>query len=104
MMSSSEQIVRTAAHIRNHWDPAVFTPAVGDPVSLKVHPGTEIDFQPGGLEAQAAGSAKTIEYFLSDIGREANEGEFFTMDADGTVYTVADVEANDGIFVTVNVI
>lgn len=105
MMTASEQIARTAGHIRNHWDPALFTPAAGDPVPVKVHVSKETDFQPRGLEAQTWAPKPTLEYLLSDIGREVDDGETFTMDADGTVYTVVngdDLE-NDGVFVKVNV-
>ncbi len=102
-MTASEQIARTAAHVVAYWDDAVFTPAVGDPVPLKVNRSTATDFQPGGLEAQVWGSETTIEYLLSDVGREADEGETFTMDADGAVYTVKDVMDNDGWFVKVSV-
>jgi len=80
---------------------AVFTPAVGDPVSLNVDVSTGTDFQPGGLDVQAWGTETTLEYLLSDIGREVNKGETFTVG--GTVYTVQDVERNDGLFVMVNV-
>jgi len=80
---------------------ATFTPAVGDAISLRVDVAIETDFQPGGLEAQAWGSETTIEYLLSDIGREANRDETFTVN--GVTYTVKDVAENDRVFVKVNV-
>jgi len=80
---------------------ATFTPEVGDAVSLRVAVAIEAAFQPGGLEAQAWGSETTIEYLLSDIGREANRDETFTVN--GVTYTVKDVAENDGVFVKVNV-
>ena len=80
---------------------ATFTPAVGDAVSLNVALNLVTELQPGGLEAQAWGSETTIEYLLSDIGREADRDETFVVA--GTTYTVQDVDKNDGIFVTVNV-
>ena len=99
MLTASEQIARTAAHIVAYWDPAVFTPAAGDPVPLKVNVEKGVDLQPGSLDAQAWGTATTLEYLFSDIGREADKGEYFTMDADGTVYTVQAVEENKDGFV-----
>jgi hypothetical protein len=99
MLTASEQIARTAAHIVARWDPAVFTPAVGDPVPLKVNVEQGTELQPGGLEAQAWGTATTVEYLLSDIGRETDKDEFFTMDAGGAVYTVQAIEENKDGFV-----
>ena len=82
---------------------AVFTPAAGDPVWIRVDLVAGEKYQPGGLESQTWGSETTIEYVLSALGREANPGETFTMDADGAVYTVSDVLENDGWFVKVAV-
>ena len=103
MLTMSRQLARTAAHIAARWDPALFTPAMGDPVPCKVNLDLDAEMQPGGLEVQTWGTGATIEYLFSALGREANEGETFTVDADGTVYTVQDVDKNDGYFVTVNV-
>ncbi len=82
---------------------AVFTPAAGDPIPVRVDLVEAEKLQPGGLESQMWGSETTIEYWLPDIGREANAGETFTMDADGAVYTVSDVLENDGLFCRVSV-
>lgn len=82
---------------------ATFTPAVGDAVSCKVNLEIGTDFQPGGLEAQVWGSETTIEYRLAEVGKEADEGETFTMTVGGTDYTVTDVVENDGRFVKVKV-
>jgi len=77
---------------------AIFTPAVGDPVpDIMVDLSTGVDYQPGSIEAQVWGSEKTLEYLLSDIGREVNRDEFFTIDE--TAYTVQGIQENDGRFV-----
>lgn len=81
----------------------VFTPATGDPVPLNVNLVRGIDYEPGGMSSQTWGSEITIEYLLSDIGREVDQDEYFTMDADGAVYTVVKVNENDGVFCTVAV-
>ncbi|MBW2342509.1 MAG: hypothetical protein JRF53_00590 [Deltaproteobacteria bacterium] len=80
---------------------AVFTPAVGDPVSCKVNLEKGSDFQPGGLDAQVWGSETSIEYRLAEVGKEADRDEVFTVG--GTDYTVKDVMENDGRFVKVAV-
>jgi len=80
---------------------ATFTPATGEPVSLRVQLEQGIRMQPSGYDAQAWASGKTIEYLFSDLGREAARGESFTVD--GTVYTVRAVIENDGRFVKVSV-
>ena len=80
---------------------ATFTPAAGDPVSLKILFKTELAMQPTGYETRSWQGERSIEYILGDIGREANRGEVFTVD--GTDYTVQAVTANDGRFCTVAV-
>ena len=76
---------------------ATFTPAVGDAVSCKVNLVQNLEMIPGGYEAQVWAGAKQLEYVLDDIGREANEGETFTIGV--TVYTVQSILENDGRFV-----
>lgn len=80
---------------------ATFTPAAGDPVSLKVHQKTELVMQPTGYETRSWQGEKSIEFILADIGREPNRGEVFEIDE--TDYTVQAVIANDGRFCTVAV-
>lgn len=79
---------------------AVFTPAAGDPVSLKVDLDRETAFQPG-ADMTVWESGATIEYVLSDIGREADAGETFAIGAE--TFTVAAVVENDGFTVKVAV-
>lgn len=80
---------------------AVFTPAAGDPVSLKVHFVNELAMQPNTYEARAWQGERSIEFVLSDIGREPNRGETFTVNS--TDYKVQAVTENDGRFCTVSV-
>ena len=75
---------------------AIFTPATGDAVELKVNLETGENFQPGSIEAQVWGSEKTIEYVFDDIGREVNRDETFLIGS--TTYTVQGVQENDGRF------
>jgi hypothetical protein len=75
---------------------AIFTPAIGDPVTLTVDMSTGIEYQPGSIEAQVSGNERIIEYVLDDIGREVNRDETFTIDS--TVYTVQGIQENDGRF------
>jgi len=77
-------------------DQAVFTPAAGDPVTLNVHYDEQVLLQPGDLTAQVYAATQTIEYLLSDIGRQPVEGETFSIGS--AAYTVVEVLANDGHF------
>ena len=84
-------------------DVATFTPGVGSPVEdVQVSLTLAIEDQPGTLDAQVWGTDATIEYYLDDVGSEADEGDVFTID--GTDYTVTRVLQNDGRFVKVAVV
>ena len=74
---------------------AVFTPAAGSEVSLYVNVETEHFSDPGGYQAQVAGTVTEIEYIISDIGRVAVIGETFTIGS--TVYTIQQEIENDGL-------
>ena len=80
---------------------ATFTPAAGNPVSLKVVLRNELAMQPTGYESRAWQGEKSIEFILADLGREPNRGERFTVEE--TTYTVQGATANDGRFCTVAV-
>ncbi len=83
---------------------ATFTPLVGDPVSCTVNPEIEVEFQPAG-ESQVWEPGTTIEYLLSEVGKEADPGDTFLIAAGiyaGT-YTVKAVLENDGRFCKVTV-
>ncbi len=80
---------------------ATFTPATGDPISLKVNFKEILAMQPTGYETRSWQGEVSIEFILSDIGREPNRSETFTVDA--VVYTVQAVIANDGRFCQVAV-
>ena len=74
---------------------AVFTPAAGSEVSLYVNVETEHFADPGGYQAQVAGTVTEIEYLIADIGRVAVIGETFTVGA--TTYTVQQEIENDSL-------
>ena len=74
---------------------AVFTPAAGSEVSLYVNVETEHFADPGGYQAQVAGTVTEIEYLIADIGRVAVIGETFTVGA--TTYTIQQEIENDGL-------
>lgn len=80
---------------------AVFTPAAGDPIPCQVF----IDFnqvlEPDGYEGMSTQRGTIIEALLSDIGREPNRDETFTVD--GVIYRVARPIANDGFTVKIAV-
>jgi len=45
---------------------------------------------------QVTGQSITVEAALSDLGKEPDRGETFTLTTGGTVYTVLSVVENDG--------
>lgn len=77
---------------------AVFTPAAGDPVDCHVFIDFNVMLQPAGVEVQVWQQGTTIETVFSEIGREPNRGETFTL-AGGIVYTVQAILENDGLTV-----
>lgn len=76
---------------------AVFTPAVGDPVLCMVFIDFSVELQPAGAEVQVWQRGTVIEALLSEIGREPNRGETFTVDS--IAYTVQAILENDGLTV-----
>lgn len=72
---------------------ATFTPASGSSVS-GIYVNLELDSQLQGMEGGVVRIMPTIEYIINDLGREAAEGETFTVS--GTVYTVCERVAYDG--------
>lgn len=80
---------------------AVFTPAAGAAIPCKVFVEFNVMLQPAGVEVQVWQRGTTIEALLSEITREPNRGETFTLDipSDGTVYTVQAILENDGLTV-----
>lgn len=78
---------------------AIFTPAAGAAIDCKVFIDFDVDLQPAGMEAQVWQRGTTIEALLSEIGREPDRGETFTLDipSAGTVYTVQAILQNDGL-------
>ena len=80
---------------------AVYQPASGDPVSLKVNIEQAVALQPDGYEARVYAEGDVLEYLLADAGKEADRGETFTIGS--TTWTVQSVLRNDGRFVSVAV-
>ena len=87
---------------------AVFTPAVGDAIPCMVFIEFNVMLQPSGAEAQIWQRGTTIEALLSEIGREPDRGETFTVFPDeisrsaginGTAYAVQAILENDGLTV-----
>ncbi len=86
-----ESITASAESIRTTLGfDAVYTPAAGDPESFKCSFESELQFQPGSLEAQVWGNKFIIEYLRSDLTKEPNKGESITVL--GTSYTVDSIE------------
>lgn len=71
---------------------AVFTTG-GVDTDCKVSLSTGIQNEPLGVDAQVWGNNVTIEVILSEIGKEPDKNDTFTID--GTVYTVQAVQEND---------
>lgn len=82
---------------------ANFTPSVGAPIPCMVFIDFNVEFQPAGTETQVWERGTVIEALLSEIGREPDRGETFTL-AGGIVYTVKAILANDGLSVKAVVI
>ena len=89
-------------------EPAIFTPASGDPIYCQVFIDFAVMLQPGGAEAQIWQQGTTIEALLSEIGREPDRGESFTVFSDeasrlagtgGTSYAVQAILESEGLFV-----
>jgi len=76
---------------------AVFAPATGDPVPCKVFIDFDQVMEPDGLEGMSMQRGTVIEALLSDIGREPNRDETFTVA--GVTYRVARITANDSFTV-----
>jgi hypothetical protein len=78
---------------------ALFAPAAGNAIPCHVFIDFNVKLQPGGTTGQIVIRGTTIEALLSEIGREPNRNETFTLD--GVVYTVKSPLENDGLTVKV---
>lgn len=76
---------------------ATYIPKVGNQVaSVPVDVEIISDPRPDGFSATVLEPETTLEYFLSDVGSEADIGDKFTMQDDNTVYFVKELLENDG--------
>lgn len=80
---------------------ATYTPSVGDAVTLNVLLDKGVQMQPGPYEAQAHAQGVTISALLSELGKEPDRDETFTIGA--TTYTILTVLENDNLFVRCSV-
>ncbi|MCK9362131.1 MAG: hypothetical protein M0P74_00790 [Syntrophales bacterium] len=78
---------------------ALFTPAIGAAIPCHVFIDFNVKLQPGGTTGQIFAQGTTIEALLSEIGREPNRDETFTVD--GIVYKVKSPLENDKLTVKV---
>ena len=76
---------------------ASFTPASGAAIPCMVFIDFNVMLQPSGVETQVWQRGTTIEALLSEIGREPNRGERFTVE--GASYVVQAILENDGLTV-----
>lgn len=74
---------------------AVFNPAIGDPVSCTVRIYNTDDRQVEGFEGQVTEEITVIEYQLSEIGRDIEDGETFVIN--GTTYTADGMQGRDSV-------
>lgn len=86
---------------------ATFTPATGSAVS-GIYVNLMLDSQVQGMDAGVVRIVPTIEYIISDLGREAVEGETFTITDENSVsyneaFAVCERVAYDGRTATVTV-
>ena len=86
---------------------ATFTPATG-PAVPGIYVNLELESAVQGMDAGVVRIMPTIEYIISDIGREAVEGETFSITdtespAYGNTYTICERVAYDGRTATVAV-
>lgn len=85
----------------DHAESATFNPASGDPISCMVFIDFDVELQPVGFDAQTWQQGTVIEALLSELGREPNRDETFTVH--GKTYKVNAVLENDGLTVKVQV-
>ncbi len=78
---------------------AIYTPVVGSPVNCKIVIERDVDLEPLGFNAQIWGRGITIEAVLSELGKEPDAEETFTVD--GIIYEAQTVKENDGRFVLI---
>lgn len=97
LMSLRTDITEALPDLFAEGEPAVFTPAVGESIACQVFIDFNVMLQPGGAEAQVWQRGTTIEALLTEIGREPNRGEIFTVD--GTDYAVQAILENDDLTV-----
>ena len=72
---------------------AVFTPLIGDPISLKAFIDFGVVLEPDGFDGQLRQESIVIEALLSDLLHEPLKGETFEIDS--MVYRVGRVIGND---------
>lgn len=80
---------------------AVYTPAGGVAVDLKIFIDFNVMLQPEGISTQVWDRGTVIEALLSDMAAEPNRGDTFVYDS--TTYTVQAILENDGLSVKMQV-
>jgi hypothetical protein len=80
---------------------AVFQPAVGDAVSLKVEFVESEDDEPVGGEGTTSQTRREVQFLKSDLAAEPQRDETFTIDS--TTYKMKSVLQRDNWFMTVSV-
>lgn len=68
---------------------AVYTPAAGDPVSLKVFVSVNTVLQPSGFDAEVLATGTSVKALLEDLGREPVRGD--SLEIRSGVYTIKEV-------------
>jgi len=76
---------------------AVYTPVVGDAVTIDIYLDQAVNPQPSGFDSMTWAKQHSIECLLSDLTAEPNKGDTFVVG--GTIYTVQAIFLNDGYFV-----
>jgi len=97
-MATAKQIFDTAAELSIELVGrlATYMPKVGNPVaSCSVDVEMVSDPHPEGFSATVLEPETTLEYILSEVGKEADIGDKFTMADDSTVYVVKELLEND---------
>jgi hypothetical protein len=96
-MSLRTEIAASLPDLFAEGEPAIFTPAAGEPADCMVFLEFAVDLQPAGIESRTWERGITIEALLTEIGREPDREEIFTVD--GVEYTVQAILENDGLTV-----
>ncbi|MDX9819493.1 MAG: hypothetical protein RBT16_11305 [Desulfococcus multivorans] len=80
---------------------AVFMPAAGNPIPCKVFIDFDVSLEPAGVDARVWQQGTVIEALLSEIGREPDRGETFTIGSE--TFTVQAILENDRLSVKMQV-